>query len=91
MTTNINLTQLQHDRREIEDRIREIKKVLRSPWPAKTPMWKHQHELIELKKKATELCILRAWMRGRSHLPDTEYCKEVAERMASQYAAKEVA
>jgi len=94
MTINnrtINLPQLKQDRRAIEERIREVKTVLRSPWPAKpeTPMWKFQYELIKLKKEATGLCILRAWMRGRNHLPDVAYCKEIAEREAPQYAREE--
>jgi len=86
---NINLNQLKQDRRELEDRIRAVKKELRSTWTR--PMGDLQWELISLKRQATELCILRAWVRGRHHLPDADYCREVAERMAKRYEIEEVA
>lgn len=85
----INIEQLKHDRRELETRIREVKKELRSTWTR--PMDSFQLELIKLKHKATELCILRAWVRGRHHLPDVEYCREIAERVAVQYQTEEAA
>lgn len=85
----INITQLKEDRRELEDRIRAVKKELRSTWTR--PMGDLQLELISLKRQATELCILRAWARGRHHLPDAEYCKEVAERVAQKYPIEEAA
>jgi hypothetical protein len=45
-----------------------------------------QHELLALKLEATELCILRAWSRGRLHLPDRDHCQQIAERRAPEYA-----
>jgi len=86
---NINVQQLKNDRRELETRIREVKKELRSPWTK--PMAHLQYELIDLKHRATELCILRAWARGRHHLPDVERCRKVAERLASSYLREEIA
>jgi len=80
---NLNIEQLKEDRRELEDRIRVVKKKLRSPWTK--PMANFQWELISLKQKITELYILRAWVRGKQHLPDAEYCQEVAERVATRY------
>jgi hypothetical protein len=85
----INIPKLKQDRRELEDRIRAVKKELRSTWTK--PMANLQYELISLKRQATELCILRAWTRGRHHLPDAEYCKEVAERVAKRYEIEEAA
>ena len=86
---NINIPQLKQDRRELEARIRLVKKALRSTWTK--PMADTQYELISLKRQATELCILRAYARGRWHLPDVDYCKEVAERIAPRYAREEEA
>lgn len=82
----LNIPQLKQDRRELEEQIREVKKQLRSTWTK--PMANEQYQLIGLKRKATELCILRAWARGRHHLPDADYCKEVAERIAVRYQAE---
>ena len=80
---NINMKQLKQDRRELEDRIRVVKKELRSTWTK--PMASLQYELISLKRQATELCILRAWVRGRHHLPDVDYCKKIAEKKMTEY------
>lgn len=81
--TNINMNQLRADRRELEEQIRQVKKELRSCWTR--PMGKEQYELIRLKLEATELCILRAWLRGRHHLPDVDRCRETAERRLQDY------
>jgi len=70
---SLNIPQLKQDRRELEDRIRAVKKELRSPWTK--PMANLQYELIDLKRQATELCILRAWARGRHHLSDVDLCR----------------
>ena len=47
-----------------------------------------QHELLALKLEATELCTLRAWLRGRLHLPDRERCEQIAEARAREYASE---
>ena len=86
---NINIPQLKQDRRELEVRIRLVKKALRSTWTK--PMADTQYERISLKRQATELCILRAWIRGRHHLPDAELCKETAECLAPRYEREEAA
>jgi hypothetical protein len=85
----LNIPQLKQDRRELEVRIREVKTQLRSTWTK--PMANEQYELIGLKRKATELCILRAWHRGRHHLPDAEYCQKIAEELAPRYELEEEA
>jgi hypothetical protein len=81
--TNINMNQLKADRRELEEQIRKVKKQLRSCWTK--PMANEQYQLINLKLEATELCILRAWLRGRHHLPDVDRCSETAERRLKTY------
>ena len=80
---NMNMNQLKQDRKSLEDRIREVKSELRTSWTK--PMGAEQAEHIRLKKEATELCVLRAWMRGRLHLHDRELCKEIAERRMTEY------
>lgn len=79
----MNITKLREDRAALEERIREVKKMLRSSWTR--PMDREQYELIELKREATELCTLRAWLRGRHHLPDADRCREIAERRVADY------
>jgi len=79
----MNITKLNQDRAALEERIRHVKKMLRSSWTR--PMDREQYELIELKREATELCTLRAWMRGRHHLQDVDRCREIAERRLVGY------
>ena len=79
----INMERLRHDRRKLDERIRATKRVLRTTWTQ--PMAHAQHELLALKLEATELCILRAWLRGRLHVPDPDRCQQIAERRAPAY------
>ena len=44
-----------------------------------------QRELLALKREATELCMLRAWLRGKQHLADADVCRETAERRACEF------
>lgn len=81
---NIDMTKLRTDRRALEQRIIAIKAVLRTTWTA--PMAAVQRELHACKLEATELCILRAHLRGKLHLPDRERCEEVATRRMADYA-----
>lgn len=83
--------------------IREVKKVLRSPWPDGEEMGPRQWELIKLQKRATDLCVLRARLRGRFHLRvaprpvrdaglawDQEgYHAKIAAKLAAEFAAAE--
>lgn len=80
----IDIERLRHDRRKLDERIRTVKRALRTTWTR--PMADEQHELLALKLAATELCILRAWLRGRLHLPDRDRCQQVAEARAPEYA-----
>ena len=85
----IEMMKLRADRRALETRIRAIKALLRTKWTA--PMAAVQRELHACKREATELCILRAWLRGKLHLADAARCREVAERRQVAYAIEEAA
>lgn len=74
---------LKQDRRALESRIRSLKALLRRSWTP--PMASVQRSLVAAKREATELCIVRAHLRGKLHLPDAERCKEVAERRMLDY------
>jgi hypothetical protein len=84
---NIDTYQLKEDRRVLEARIRSLKALLRTTWTE--PMASTQRSLIAAKREATELCILRAHLRGKLHLPDADRCKEVAQRRMLDYRANE--
>lgn len=79
----IDIEKLKADRRELERRIRGLELVLRAPWTE--PMAARQRELALCKREATQLCVLRAWVRGRLHLPDRDRCEAIAERRARAY------
>ena len=85
----IDMMKLRADRRALDLRIRELKAALRTTWTA--PMAAAQRQLHACKREATELCILRAHLRGKLHLPDAERCREVAQRRISEYAIGEAA
>ena len=80
---NIDIHRLKEDRRALEARIRSLKALLRSTWTE--PMATTQRSLRAAKREATELCILRAHLRGKLHLSDAELCKEVAQRRMLDY------
>lgn len=66
MTISINLHLLRADIRGISAEIRGLKRVLRSRWLR--PMATEQRQLCQLQQRATELCALSAWSRGKLHL-----------------------
>lgn len=80
---NIDINRLRMERRRIDVQIRVLKSELRTRWTR--PMVDEQRLLLALKLEATELCILRAWMRGKQHLADRERCRETAERRAVEF------
>jgi len=80
---NIDNQRLKQDRRALEGRIRSMKALLRTTWTE--PMAAVQRSLLAAKREATELCILRAHLRGKLHLPDVDRCKEVAQRRMLDY------
>jgi hypothetical protein len=80
---NIDINQLRMERRRIDAQIRVLKSDLRTRWTR--PMVDVQRQLLAAKHEATELCILRAWLRGKSHVADPERCRETAERRARDF------
>lgn len=96
MNFAINHHLLRADLRAISTQIIGLKRVLRAPW--QEPMADRQRELCKLKRRATELCALRAFTRHKLHLqrpprgassdwnaPD--YHRRIAERLGPSYAA----
>ncbi len=89
-TLHFDLARLRAARSALDLQILARKRELRVRW--QRPMHAEQRELLRYKRQATELCILRAWLRGRWHLADHEQCAEVAARLAPQFhRAPEVA
>jgi len=61
----IDIKKYKEDIHRIEEEIRTLKEKLRTKWTK--PMGEEQWDLIGLRAQATELCIFRAWMRGKIH------------------------
>jgi hypothetical protein len=80
---HIDFARLRAARSALDLQILARKRELRARW--QRPMHAEQRELLRCKQQATELCILRAWLRGRWHLADHERCAEVAARLAPQF------
>jgi hypothetical protein len=81
------------------EEIRPLKRRLRQRWTE--PMADTQRALIRLKRRATELCVLRAHLRQRIHLHHrphwwsgewnpTEAAARIAERVGLAYARPEL-
>ena len=95
MNIDINFSGLCADLREISAQIGALKRVLRAPWTR--PMRNEQQELCRFKLRATELCALRAFLRGKLHLQKPPrgapsdwnalvYHRRVMERLGPSYA-----
>lgn len=94
-TDNIDVPALRALLIDTAAQIRAVKSQLRTTWTR--PMHREQRELWALKDKATLLCILRAYVRGRYHLraprrrgrsPDVEWNQERVHRTAAARAAE---
>lgn len=99
LSHSIDVVRLVGDIKELAAEIRSLKNILRQTWTC--PMGEHQQRLVKLKLRVTELCVVRAALRGRYHLrkplragsypgmkwdADT-YRNRVVERIAPQYEA----
>jgi len=95
MQFEINLGLYRAHLHELSSRIRALKAVLGVRW--RGPMAAEQRELQRLKLRATELCALRAFARGKLHLRQAPlaaeadwdaltYHRRIAERLAPSYA-----
>lgn len=62
----IDRQRLVEDIKKLSVEARALKDRLRRTWIE--PMGEVQQALVRLKWKITQLCILRAWQRGRHHL-----------------------
>jgi hypothetical protein len=91
-----NTISLKSDIRTLSQRLRALKQVLRAPW--RVPMAREQRELCLLKARATELCALAAFSRGRLHLTrpprgapadwrSADYHRAIAERLGPSYSS----
>lgn len=79
----IDFNQLREDRKDLDQKILNLKGKLRAPW-GNSFMGDYQNQLRIHKTEATELCILRAYLRGRWHLKDQVKCQKIAERILSK-------
>lgn len=98
MNTEIDIGRLLADLTACAREAVSLKTVLRATWTR--PMADEQRALARLRRRATELCVLRAFSRGRRHLqkpmregayPGMKWEREawhvrVAERVAKDYA-----
>jgi hypothetical protein len=94
MNESIDVAALVRDIHTTAAEILATKRVLRARWTR--PMAGEQRALARLRHRATELCILRAWLRGRRHLARAPrdhvqswdgdaYHRRVAERVRASY------
>lgn len=86
---DINLALLKATRQDLEDEIRSLKKDLGATWSKGVYMGDLQNGLRELRIRATDLCILRAWVRGRWHLKDQTLCLEAVRHVAPEFLLKD--
>src|SRR6187551_3140166 len=95
MYFDIDSDRLRADIRALSSQIRDLKRLLGTRW--ERPMADVQRELYRLKGRATELCALAAYARGRLHLqraprgapPDwsaAAYHQRIAERLGPSYS-----
>ncbi|MBI2390187.1 MAG: hypothetical protein HYV09_11415 [Deltaproteobacteria bacterium] len=73
------------DLRAIEAEIRPIKRVLGATWTR--PMNEEQRRLSWLRKRATELCMVLAFARGRLHVrgPSDERTRALHAEVFARY------
>lgn len=97
MTFNIDRRAFSAEISAYSEEIRALKRVLRARWDR--PMAAEQRQLCGLKQRATELCALRAFSRGRLHLkkPPRDggaewdalvYHQRIVERLGPSYEAR---
>lgn len=84
----IDLPALKAALRAAAARSRALKAMLRVRW--QEPMAEQQRALHKLRRRTTDLCVLRAWLRGRQHVANApgdpgEYHREVSERVAAEF------
>jgi len=84
----IDSERLRADMAALAGECRALKDVLGTTWTR--PMADEQRHLARVRLKVTELCVLRAWGRGKLHVRSVEepevWAARVAERVAKDYA-----
>jgi hypothetical protein len=63
---NIDRERLRGDVAELARTAHALKKTLRMTWTR--PMKDEQQKLVRLRRRATELCVLAAFLRGKHHV-----------------------
>jgi hypothetical protein len=87
----LDTTKLRADLRALAHECRARKDLLGATWTR--PMADEQRRLARLRWRVTELCVLRAWSRGRRHCAASRPAGEegdawhakIAERVAKDY------
>lgn len=83
----INGPKLSADLGVLAHECRALKNVLRETWTR--PMADEQRRLMRLKRRVTDLCVLRAWSRKRLHVRNVEDAEAwhaaIASRVAKDY------
>lgn len=82
-TPRYDVRRIKHELRLRAEAIRETKKRIRTS--NYLPSWQDYSQLRSLQREATQLCCLRASLRGRRHLPNKpavndEYVKNIEEQ-----------
>jgi len=91
----LDTNKLRADLRALAHECRALKDLLGTTWTR--PMADEQRHLARLRWRVTEMCVLRAWSRGRRHLalPTGEEGAarhaQIAERAAKDYEGPVVA
>src|SRR5262249_51864997 len=86
----IDVRRLRRDIASVSEEIRTVKRLLRQTWTR--PMADEQRGAARLARRATEMCVLRARMRGRWHVTSSDpewdraaWHARIAERVALDY------
>jgi len=87
---NIDRERLRADLGVLARECRALKNVLGTTWTR--PMAEEQRHLVRVRLKVTELCVLRAWSRGKLHVrrpgegAAEAWAARIAERVGKDYA-----
>lgn len=82
---NIDRQRLKADLRATARECRDVKDVLGATWTR--PMKEEQQRLARLRLRATELCVLAAWLRGRRHVRHVTALRRTDEELETWHAA----
>ena len=94
LALDLDVARLVADLNTLATQSRALKLVLTTTWTR--PMRDEQKELARVRRRTTELCILRAFLRGRLHVSTKprdleEWDREAWHRTIAERAAKDYA